>query len=412
MNDKSREALERMPNRKAPIFSTRLMMIGILSVLSACSTAHVQDPKHTWMPATDGGVRLYNKTFSRHVKSPEELKPGEKNSVGDFFGAFLFMWPGSILDIASAPFHVVGHMFAHDSASPAVPEKTGPSPYDKTSAAMNTNTDEIADKDVDKPPKTNAKLNPEAYAVVIGIEKYRGVPSVDYAAHDAESVRMYLIQAMGFDEKNVVLLQNERATKTDLEKYLGTWLKNRVTPSSRVFVYFAGHGAPDPATGAGFLMPYEGDPNYTTDTAYSLQSLYENLAKLPAKDITVVLDACFSGAGGRSLIAKGTRPLISTLAPTNIGRNTLAMSAAAGNQISTSYPNGKHGLMTYFMLRGLQGEADINRDGRITAAELFSYMKPNVERVARLQNVEQTPTISPALDPHNQRTDAVWVQKE
>jgi hypothetical protein len=248
---------------------------------------------------------------------------------------------------------------------------------------------------VDAPPAAKTPLDPDAYAVVIGVEKYRqeGIPKVDFAARDAETVKRYLTESMGFDAANVVLLRDEGATKTDLEKHLGPWLKNRVTPKSRVFVYYAGHGAPNPATGKGFLIPYEGDPNYTEVTAYPIQSLYDALAALPAKDVTVVLDACFSGVGGRSLLAKGARPLVNAVAA-RAGGNTTVLSAASGAQVSASFPEKRHGLLTYFLLEGLHGSADADKDGAVTTAELHAYARPAVEREARKQNLEQTPALS------------------
>lgn len=251
--------------------------------------------------------------------------------------------------------------------------------------------------DVDAPPAAKTPADPDAYAVVIGVEKYRGdgIPKVDFAARDAETVKRYLVESMGFDAANVVLLRDERATKTDLEKHLGPWLKNRVNAKSRVFVYYAGHGAPNPATGRGFLIPYEGDPNYTDVTAYPIQSLYDSLAALPAKDVTVVLDACFSGVGGRSLLAKGARPLVNAVSA-KAGGNTSVLSAASGAQVSASYSEKRHGLLTYFLLEGLHGAADADKDGAITTAELHAYARPAVEREARKQNLEQTPSLSGA----------------
>lgn len=251
--------------------------------------------------------------------------------------------------------------------------------------------------DVDVAP-TGAVADPNSYAVVIGVEKYRqaGIPAVDYAARDAKTMASYLTGAMGFDPKNVVLLTDERASKTDLEKHLGTWLKNRVGAKSRVFVYYAGHGSPNPTTGAGYLMPYEADPSYLDDTAYPLAKLYASLDALPTKDVTVVLDACFSGQGPRSLIAKGARPLVTAVAQKGPKRASV-IAAAASNQISLSDPEAKHGLLTYYLLEGLHGAADANGDGLITPEEAFDYAKPAVERAARLQNQEQTPTASESL---------------
>ncbi|MBI5624708.1 MAG: hypothetical protein HY924_13095 [Elusimicrobia bacterium] len=62
-------------------------------------------------------------------------------------------------------------------------------------------------------------------------------------------------------------------------------------------VYFAGYGAPNPETGEGFILPYSGDPAYTDETAFPLKKLYAHLDGLPTKDVTVLLDACFSGRG-------------------------------------------------------------------------------------------------------------------
>ena len=68
--------------------------------------------------------------------------------------------------------------------------------------------------------------------------------------------------------------------------------------------------------------------------------------------------------------------------------------ASTGNQVSSSYEEKGHGLLTYFFFKGLKGEADLNKDGRIDLAELFDYVKPQVERTARRSfNNEQTPQL-------------------
>lgn len=251
--------------------------------------------------------------------------------------------------------------------------------------------------DVDKVPASSLKFDPDAYAVVIGVERYRqsGIPAVDFASRDASSMRDYLVGSMGYDARNVVLLTDAGAGRTDLEKHLGKWLRNRVQAKSRVFIYYAGHGAPDPATGEAYLLPYEADPSYLEETAYPLAKLREELGKLPSKDVTVVLDACFSGQGPRSLIAQGARPLV-IAKPVTASTNGQVIAAASSSQISLSHREGRHGLLTYYLLEGLHGGADADKDGSITASEAFAYASPAVERAARLQNAEQTPTIAGA----------------
>ncbi|BFU89281.1 MAG: hypothetical protein NTAFB01_04680 [Nitrospira sp.] len=249
--------------------------------------------------------------------------------------------------------------------------------------------------DVDSPPVLSTRRR-NAHAIVIGLEIYRNqLPKADYAETDAKVVAQYLSKSMGFEEENIALLVNERASKSDLEKYFETWLPNRVEKDDTVFIYYSGHGAPNTKTNEAFLVPYDGDPVFLNNTGYSLNRLYQNLANLPAKEIIVVLDSCFSGSGGRSVIAKGMRPIITEVRNPILGKGkTVVIAASTAQQISTTYDQQRHGLFTYFFLKGLQGEGDTNKNGKIEVAELFGYLRPQVERIARRQfNTEQTPQL-------------------
>ncbi|MBI5885925.1 MAG: caspase family protein [Deltaproteobacteria bacterium] len=250
--------------------------------------------------------------------------------------------------------------------------------------------------DVDELPVVRARQNKNAYAVVIGIEQYRqNLPKADYAVHDAQVVAEYLTKVMGYPEENVVTLLDDKASMSDLAKYFEKWLLNNVEKDGTVFVYYSGHGAPNPNTGDAYLVPFDGDPAFIDQTGYSLKRLYESLGKLPARDIVVALDSCFSGAGGRSVIARGARPLVMNLeTPRNQSRNMAIISASSGDQISSTYDEKGHGLFTYFLLKGLKGEADASGKGQIDIGGLFNYVKPNVERVARkVYNNEQSPQL-------------------
>ena len=250
--------------------------------------------------------------------------------------------------------------------------------------------------DVDVLPVTKTGTRKNAHAVVIGLERYRNeLPQANHAERDARVVARYLSGTMGYEEGNIALLLNDRATKGDMEKYFETWLPNRVESDDTVFVYFSGHGAPNAKTGEAYLVPYDGDPVFLNNTGYPLSRLYQSLADLPAKEVVVVLDSCFSGAGGRSVIAKGMRPIITEIKSPLLGKGkTIVLAASSGQQVSSTYEQKTHGLMTYFFLKGLQGEADTNKDGKIDIAELFEYLRPQVERVARRDfNNEQTPLL-------------------
>jgi uncharacterized caspase-like protein len=243
-------------------------------------------------------------------------------------------------------------------------------------------------------PRYQVSENPDNYAVVIGIEKYSDIPEAEFAEHDAAAMRDHLA-ALGFPQRNIVSLIGTKATKTGLQKELETWLPQNVNPNSTVFVYYSGHGAPDLKTGHSYLVPWDGDPQFLEDTGYPVDRLYEKLGQLKAKRVIVALDACFSGAGGRSVLAKGMRPLV-TQAPTELASGkVVSLTAAGANQAAGSMPRQGHGLFTYYLLRGLNGDA-ADKDGRVTVASLYASLAARVQDEARKAGADQSPQLLPA----------------
>jgi len=263
----------------------------------------------------------------------------------------------------------------HAAVESSKPQKEGKKPGVKT--------------DIDSPSFSPSQtiMGEEDLAVVIGIEGYQNVPKSDYSYDDAKSMKDY-VKSLGFKERNIEFLADEKATKSAIDKITKTWLVNKVKPASRVFVYYSGHGSPDPKTGDAYILPYDGDPNYLSDTGIPLKSLYASLGKLPAAEIVVVLDACFSGTGGRSVLAKGARPLVMVAQAPAIPANMVVLSATRGTQISTSSPEKGHGVFTYYFLKGL-------KEGKTTVADIYEYMKTLVEDEAKTLNVQQSPSMSP-----------------
>lgn len=249
---------------------------------------------------------------------------------------------------------------------------------------------EYTDINIREIPDFKAAPRDNDLAVIIGIENYKGVPKSDYSRSDAALVKDYL-KALGFRERNIEFITDADATKSAIEKAVEAWLPNRVKKSSRIFVYYSGHGAPEPTTGQGYIVPYDGDPNYLEITGYPLKRLYDKLGKLQATEVVVVLDSCFSGAGGRSILAKGARPLVMIPETTSFSSKMVVISATQGAQISTSSPEKGQGIFTYYFLQAL-------KDNQKTIAEIYSYIKPLIEDEAKTLNVQQTPDVIPGLD--------------
>lgn len=254
------------------------------------------------------------------------------------------------------------------------------------------NVDDIPIKVRDYEKKDNV-------ALIIGISRYRekAIPEVKYAARDAEVVARYLENVGGIPRTNIKVLTDEKATKSDLEAHISDWIPRRTTENSTVFIYYAGHGTPGPQGREAFVVPYEGRPDYPSQL-YPLQKMYDALNKLSAREVVVMLDSCFSGAKGRSITGEGTRPVsISIENPVLAGGKIVVIAASSGSQVSSDYDKVKHGLFTYYLLRGMRGEASRDREGTVDLGGLYEFVKKNVAETASLEmNRDQTPVLLPA----------------
>ncbi len=263
---------------------------------------------------------------------------------------------------------------------------------------------EVGKADVDvNIPETSAS-NPDAIAVVIGNRRYQGdTPDVDYAVNDAKIVKEYLVKTLGFKEGNI--LYKENASLSNLRALFGDErnegrLADYIKPDqSDVFVYYSGHGAPDTDTNNGYIVPVDGDASALAVTGYSMETLYNNLGNLPARSIQVVIDACFSGgsSNGEMLIRQASPIGIEVKNPAIQLKNGLVITASQGDQISSWYEEKGHGLLTYFYLKGLQGQADANGDHLITGNEMAEYLTDRTETVPYMARLlfsrEQTPQV-------------------
>ncbi|MEE2709110.1 MAG: tetratricopeptide repeat protein [Gemmatimonadota bacterium] len=241
---------------------------------------------------------------------------------------------------------------------------------------------------------------PSALGVIMGVEDYRYTPSVTFARHDAMVAHEYFVHALGIEESNIYLRTDRDATQGEFRKVFDPdqgWLAKRIKPEkTEVFIYFVGHGAPDPQTRDAYLVPSDGDPNYPA-TGFRVDELYRSLNRMPAKNVTLIIDACFSGQVGRGsqmeMLLTGARGIGVESRFVEIAPHLIVLTAAHGNQVSSSYPEMSHGLFTYFVFKGLKGHADENEDDEITVRELFDYVREQVMKRAGYLDREQTPEL-------------------
>ncbi len=260
---------------------------------------------------------------------------------------------------------------------------------------------------IDSIGKSDFRKIREKWAVVIGISTYqfskKGIPPIEYANNDAKAFMDFLRspQGGGFKPASTLLLIDDQATTRNIRSGLYTFLK-QAGKDDLVFIYFAGHGAPELGRPDNlYLITYDTDPEELAATAFPMWDMETALKRyIVAERVVIIADACHSGGiGGKAGLRNvGSGNLINTylanLNRTKPGRAIITASEA--NELSRESKKwGGHGVFTYFLLRGLKGEADVDRNGIITIAEVFKYV---YNKVRRATNSQQHPNIQGKFD--------------
>lgn len=249
--------------------------------------------------------------------------------------------------------------------------------------------------DVDKNIPQAKIPNESTLMVVFANEHYQELTGVPYAIHDGEIFYQYCITTLGIPAEHIRLVKD--ATLNNMRKQIN-WLSDAISTfkgNVKVIVYYAGHGIPDEVTKKAYLLPVDGLGD-DTRSAYALDALYEQLGQTHAKNITIFLDACFSGSTRDEKMLVPTRAAILKAKEGLPQGNMVVFSATTSDQ--TAYPinNEGHGMFTYYLLKKLQ-----DSKGNASLEEIVDYVQSNVNQRSVLVNSKsQTPTvnISPSID--------------
>jgi tetratricopeptide (TPR) repeat protein len=231
---------------------------------------------------------------------------------------------------------------------------------------------------------------PRSYAVIVGISHYQKLPDklqLLFPERDAQSIYTILISPEGgnFKQENVHVLTGAKATLAAIRHEIGDWLPSVAKDGDRVLIYFAGHGLLH--DGKGYLAPFDVDMANIASTGYPMEELGVAIgSKIQAKSKILLTDACHSGA----ISPADTENLNGKL--TALDKSLFSLTASRASERSFESPDlqAGHGFFTYYVVKGLEGAADLSpRDGIVTADELSEYVHTQVREATGGQ---QNPT--------------------
>ena len=222
-----------------------------------------------------------------------------------------------------------------------------------------------------------------SYAVCIGIDEYTHWPTLSYAVPDAVAMKEKLLER-GFDE--IKLIVNEEATKESILSGIA-WLGKVTGEEDRAVIYFSGHGETKEGRGGaalGYVIPVNCPKEDYYVNAISMGKIREATYEIKAKHILYIMDSCYSGTA--LMATRGDEEFVIEMT-----RDPCVYMMTAGKAGEQALEVNGHGVFTQYVLRGLDGEADYDKNGVVSGTELGLYSRKWVSHAAKQRNRTQTP---------------------
>lgn len=231
---------------------------------------------------------------------------------------------------------------------------------------------------VNKPNTSNCtpsknEITPKIYAVIVGVADYAHIKDLTYADDDAILYYNFLKSRAGgaLPQNQIELLINNQATKENI-----LWSMDRVfskaTSNDFIVFYFSGHGA------QGFFCPNDFNANRNALLHTEIKSIFK---KYSTRYKLFIADACHSGSIRSQTTNKSSQASYKSF--TDDRQSVAIMVSSKTQEYSIEHAGVRQGIFSYFLIKGLRGEADLNKDKIIFVGELFLYVQNRVKEVSK-----------------------------
>ena len=343
------------------------------------------------------------------VQSLGVLKPGETRSVEiEFFINAKYVQPDLPLSATLSEKH--GRYARNWSEKFQINQQIATDRLVVQSKTEQRSTVAVASlrSDVDKDIPSGIPVYEKRYALCIGNEHYganaQGLSAsvdVPFAVNDATVFAEYARNTLGVPAANVLLVTDATKSRmsTELAK-IEQWMRLD-KGAAEVIVYYSGHGLPEEGTNTPYLIPVDVDGTRPFD-GLGLNEVYGRLAAHPARKVTVILDACFSGGAraGELVAMKSIRVRQSV---EGVPANLVVLASSSGSEASAVYSEKQHGYFTYFLLKWLK-----EKKGEGSLMEMMQTVQDQVSREAVRIGKTQTPQLIAGPDIREKMADIFW----
>ena len=214
--------------------------------------------------------------------------------------------------------------------------------------------------------KVDLSEDVEFYALIVGVEKFKGVVAPEEDCIDETAIAMYdlLLNTSNWKEENIKMLLNENATKDKIHDAIVNWLDDLEDENDIVLIFFTGHGWKLPfwqlRYGHSSVFTYNLTEDRLLEDRITDKEFDSWVDELDSSNIAIILETCYSGRmfalrqSGRVLLTAGGRFFF--------------CGVDESDQLGL-------GIFAYFLFQGFNGVADLNNDGWVTAEEVFHYAR-------------------------------------
>ncbi len=204
-------------------------------------------------------------------------------------------------------------------------------------------------------------------AVVIGVNAYQDpdIPALNGALRDADAVGAMLRDRMGYDVRMV-----RNGTRADIVSMLRE-VADETGSHDSVVVYYAGHGYELEDTREGYWIPSDGATT-NPENWISNGDISQLLNNIPARQMLVVSDSCFSGSLVREMKVSSKQTSVETPQQILQKRSVLVMSSGGDEPVMDEGRDG-HSVFTWHLLDKVNTLGSYEH-----GAEIFDAIKAGV----------------------------------